>query len=137
MPTVTTSAVGCSEVVVSGDKQSVPITATIKVIGVGNPQEFQVIYADATSQIATGSGVFTKTYAQPGTYQVRGFVQGPEGGWIGGTGLCQQYIYAYNQGTMTTQPKTGVGTGTWIAIGAVLFSGMLLFYLAWTNKRKI
>ncbi len=134
-PPLVQETTGCSEILVTGGSKPAPVTATITVKGYGSPSEYRVVYHDDKVDTASGSGVFSRTYDQAGTYKVEGFVREPEGNWVGGSGACQNYVYVYSGG-MTSQPQTGVSTGTWVAIGAAVVAGMGLVRMAWERRRS-
>lgn len=133
-PPLAPVAVGCSEVIVTGDKQAATVSATLTVQGFGEVKGYRIVYHDNVSESSSASGVFRRTFTTPGTFPVYGYVQNELGNWVGGESLCKQYVYVYTGG-MTSQPQTGVGTGVWVAIGAALFAGLGLWRLGW-EKRK-
>lgn len=134
-PPLAPEAVGCSEVIVSGDKQPATVSATLTVQGFGEVKGYKIVYHDNASEISSSSGMFKRIYTTPGTFPVYGYVQDAMGNWIGGDNLCKKYVYVYTGG-MTSQPQTGVGTGIWVAIGTALFAGIGLWWLGWVRRNN-
>jgi PKD repeat protein len=131
---LTREGLGCNELVISGDRKAATVSATLTVKGFGEVEGYRLEYDDGTIEEASGSGVFTREYGEPGTYLVRGYVRGADGEWLGGEGACTKYVYVYNSG-MTSQPQTGVSTGVWMALLAALVSGVGLWRIAVVKVR--
>jgi PKD repeat protein len=126
---LTKEGLGCSELVVSGDKKAATVSARLTIKGFGEIDGYRLVYDDGEVEEATGSGVFNRIYDKPGTNGVRGYVRGTDEKWLGGEGACRKYVYVYTAG-MTSQPQTGVNSSQWVAILAALVSGLGLWRVA-------
>lgn len=124
----------CSDLfILSGQHNQAPTDATFQVTGYDNKgaiQRYRLVYS-TNEQQEQSSNLFSKHFSQPGSYEIRAYIQDSQGNWKGGDGSCRKTLYV-NTKPIVVQPKTG--TPLMVKLGSI-GSGVLGLALRTVKKR--
>lgn len=126
----------CSHLyITAGNGAFAPSEVEFEVTGYDNKGDLQAYRLDyGTGIIETQSdNEFSRTYSDPGTYTIRGYIQDSKGNWKGGDDECKQTLYIKTE-PITEQPETG--TPLFISLGS-LSAGAIGFGLQLTKKKLL
>lgn len=124
----------CSDLfILDGQYDQAPTEATFQVTGYDNKgeiQRYRLVYSENNKQEQT-SHTFTKSFSEPGSYEVKAYIQDSQGNWKGGEGSCKKTLYVKTK-PIAVQPKTGTPL---IVSMASIGSGVLGLALRTVKKR--